>query len=90
MEVSVESFQSISPEQLAKSLANASVEDFAEFWLVFCKECTHDALDGFAQAMTPKSGSNRKIVLKRLVKLIEYYEQVEIMQANKESRSAKV
>ncbi|OUR99242.1 hypothetical protein A9Q81_11750 [Gammaproteobacteria bacterium 42_54_T18] len=76
MNVKTESTQMMSPEQLAIALANAEPKEFAAFWLEFSDVCTDEKLDEFAQHMAPKQGSNRKEAVKRLCKLIGYYEEV--------------
>ena len=65
----------ISPDMLAASLANATPEEFAEFWLAFSKECTSGVdLHAFAKKMASEHGSNRKHAFKKIAELITFYE----------------
>jgi hypothetical protein len=80
MLIAATSMLSLTPQALAESLADASPEDFAAFWLAF-DGLTADNVEGekklraFAEAMAPFHGGNRKRPLRNLARLIEYYEQ---------------
>ena len=75
MEITLATNHCITPEMLAVSLANATPEDFAQFWLSFSKVCTSGAdMHTFAKKMASEHGSNRKHALKKLAELITFYE----------------
>ena len=77
MKTSVTQVLNLSPKQLAESLAKAEPSEFAQFWLEFSsaiEKYEPIELHEFAKAMAPSQGSNRKNILFKLIKLINYYE----------------
>lgn len=78
MQTNVTIQQNLSPEQLAKALAEATPDEFSMFWFEFHnqmeKNQNHKKLNEFAKAMVPDSGANRKIVFYKLYKLMQFYE----------------
>ena len=82
MDVITQSVKSITPYEFAKTLANSTPDEFAEFWLAFYKLANDEKLDAFAKAMAPESGSARRDALKRLIALTNYYIIAEEKQQN--------
>lgn len=81
MKVNVNSVAEFTPEALATALFNSDPGTFAKFWFEFSKlidsgERGKDTLEKFAIAMAPGSGARRKNVLKRMVELITYHEEI--------------
>lgn len=66
----------ISMESLAETLASASPQEFAAFWLKFSQKCDDKKLDGFAEAMAPDFGGAAKGTFRQLMRLIDYHVEV--------------
>ncbi|WP_020208989.1 hypothetical protein [Gilvimarinus chinensis] len=66
----------VTPKALAKTLAEATPEDFAQFWFEFAEltEKSPETIQSFAKAMASDFGAKRKAPLKKLVSIIEYHE----------------
>lgn len=74
MKIVLESMQEVTPTKLAKALANADPEDFADFWFQFAGMVDNKRLEDFAKAMAPQQGGKRKEPFKKLATLLAYHE----------------
>lgn len=77
----------VTPSQIAQALAEATPDEFADVWLEFSALVDKDVgkLDELAQAMSPHRGGNRKKVLRDILAMVTFYEEVERRNAlNKE------
>jgi len=75
----------VTPKQLAEALAKSTPEEFAEVWFNFNELCEKDNvdLDSFAKAMYPDLGANRKLPLRHIFQMMEYFEVKERINKNK-------
>lgn len=60
--------------EIARSLACATAEEFADVWLKFHGMVNDQKLHEIAKEMAPSQGGNRKVVFKRIATLISFYE----------------
>lgn len=80
MELMTHNTVSVKPSDLARIIASASPDEFAEIWFRFDEIMHGNVGDGdkklseFAKAMAPQLGSNRLRTLRRLMKMIDFHQ----------------
>ena len=74
MKVTTQLDHELSVDVLAKALAGATVKEFKEFWEAFGKEVNDEALDKFAKAIYMGSFGRTSDPIRKLAKLVDYYE----------------
>lgn len=76
MKIKVTVENDLAPSQISNALFNATPEEFAAFWLHFSTNARDQdqKLKEWAEAMSPEQGGAGKQLLRKLEKLITYYE----------------